>query len=286
MAIRHFFTRRGYLEVDTPLLLPNLIPEEHIDPVRASRGYLQTSPEMCMKRLLAAGYERVFQICKCFRDTERGTLHLPEFTMLEWYRARIDYRGLMEECEELLPWVTRRLGIGNPIPCRGHQVDLTPPWERLSVQEAFRRLSPLSVEEALEREVFDEILTRHIEPHLGSPRPTFLYDYPVALGALARRKAAAPELAERFELYLAGIELANGFSELNDVREQRERFQAAVRFRSAQGKETAPIPERFLQALPCLPESAGIALGVDRLTMVLTDAGSIDQVSSFTPEEL
>jgi elongation factor P--(R)-beta-lysine ligase len=285
-AIRSFFIGRGYLEVETPHRIPTPIPEEHIDAVRSEDWFLHPSPELCMKRLLAAGHPRIFQICRCFRDGERGSRHLPEFTMLEWYRRGTDYRGLMEECEEMISGVAGHLNGRPALRYRNTEISLHPPWERLTVAEAFRRYAPLSAGEALRDDRFDELLAIHIEPHLGKERPTILYDYPAALGSLARLKREAPTLAERFEIYIGGLELANGFSELNDEAEQRRRFLKTQQERRGLGKATHPIPEKFLQDLLCLPDSAGIAFGIDRLAMLFTDAAEIDAVSAWTPEEL
>lgn len=285
-AVREFFLAREYLEVETPLLIPAPAPELHIDAIPAGRGFLHTSPELCMKRMLAAGYERIFQVCRCFRSGERGSGHLPEFTLLEWYRAGTDYRGVMDECEALLRDLARNLSFGEILQYQGRKVDLTPPWPRLTVRDAFQRYAGLSLDDALAAGAFDEILVTRIEPHLGSPKPTFLCDYPSSLAALARTKAGEPDVAERFELYVAGIELANAFSELTDRDEQKRRFELENERRRRLGKEAYPMPDKFLEALPAMPESAGIALGVDRLVMLFCDRRDIDPVVSFTPEEL
>lgn len=285
-ALRRFFLERNFLEMETPLLIPAPAPELHIDAVAAGPWFLQTSPELCMKRLLAAGYSRIFQICKCFRAGERGERHLPEFTMLEWYRAGADYRGLMDDCEALLGAVARETGPGGAIAWQGRRIGLNAPYERLSVREAFARYATIGVAEALRTDCFDELLACEIEPRLGTNAPTFLYDYPVEQGALARVTAGDPRIAERFELYVAGLELANGFSELTDAGEQRRRFEEASRDRRRKGSPVYPMPERFLQALPRMVPSAGIALGVDRLVMLLADRPRIDDVVAFTPESL
>ena len=280
--IRAFFTDAGYLEVYTPHRIPANAPESHIDAIATQGWFLQTSPELCMKRLLAAGYEKIFQICPCWRDEERGHRHLPEFTMLEWYRAGIDYNGLMEECEALLA----ALLPNAELTYQGQRVNTAGPWERLTVDEAFRRHSSISLEQALDTGRFDEIVALEIEPRLGIDRPTFLVEYPACLAALARRKPGKPEVAERFELYILGMELANAFSELTDPLEQRQRFEAEETARRAAGKPPCPSPEKFLDELRAMPQAAGIALGVERLVMLLSDAKSIDEVVAFTPEIL
>jgi lysyl-tRNA synthetase class 2 len=285
-AIRRFFIERDYLEVDTPVRLPAPAPEAHILPEPADDWFLQTSPELAMKRLLAAGSQRIFQICKCFRRAERGTRHLPEFTMLEWYRVGIDYRKLMVECEELCLFLVRELAGGDHLETPAGTVSLLPPWKRLTVADAFARYASLSAEEALAQDLFDEMLVTRVEPQLGRGRPVFLYDYPAALGALACLRPDNPALAERFEIYINGLELANGFSELTDVKEQRQRFEKERRRIEADGRRPGPRPDKFLAALAVMPPAAGIALGVDRLAMLLAGAKTIDEVVTFTPEEL
>jgi elongation factor P--(R)-beta-lysine ligase len=285
-SIRRFFLDQEFLECETPLRIPAPAPESHIDAVASGEWFLQTSPELCMKRLLAAGYPKIFQICKCFRAGERGAFHLPEFTMLEWYRTGTDYRTLMDDCESLIARVAGELGLGGAVSWQGKRVNLSPPWERITVREAFARYAGLSVEEALRRDRFDEIMVCEIEPHLGMERPVFLCEYPAELGALARVNAENPEVAERFELYAAGLELANAFSELTDVAEQRRRFEKASRDRRLKNCPAYPLPERFLAALSRMPPSAGIALGIDRLAMILADQATIDAVVAFTPESL
>jgi lysyl-tRNA synthetase class 2 len=285
-AIRQFFYGRDYLEVETPLRIPAPAPEEHIDAPPSGDWFLQTSPELCMKRLVAAGYSKIFQISKCFREAERGHLHLPEFTLLEWYRQGIDYQVLMQECEELILHVASTLEKGDVLFFREKKIALQIPWKRISVREAFARYSPLSISEALEKACFDEIMACQIEPHLGFDQPVFLYDYPIELGALARGKKTDPAVAERFELYMGGLELANAFSELIDEKEQRLRFEKAQQARRTAGKNIYPMPEPFLKSLITMPESSGIALGVDRLAMIFTDSDTIDEVVTFPPETL
>jgi lysyl-tRNA synthetase class 2 len=286
-CIQAFFIQNEYLEVETPILIPAPAPEVHIDAVPANHDwFLHTSPELCMKRLLAAGYSKIFQICKCFRQGERGDYHLPELTLLEWYRAHTDYQGLMDECEEMVLYVAREMGFGEEIGFRGQTIHLNPPWDRLSVQEAFDAFSSVPMEEALRTDRFDDIMVDEIEPRLNPKKPLFLYDYPVSLASLARAKADEPDRGERFELYMGGLELANAFSELIDVQEQTERFLKDRAKREKMGKVTYPLPKRFLEALPYMPPSAGIALGVDRLVMLLTDAARIDDVVWFTAEAL
>ena len=285
-ALRGFFIDRDYLEVETPIRVPSLAPEAHILPVTSGEWFLHTSPELCMKRLLAAGIPKIFQICKCFRAQERGDRHLPEFTMLEWYVCHADYHHLMAECEALLRHLAVAMGREGVVVWGGQRIELTGDWQRLTVAEAFQRYAPCSVEEALVLDRFDQLLVEYVEPHLGFPSPCFLYDYPASLGALARLSPDDPTVAERFELYVAGLELANGFSELVDPLEQRQRFLAEHELIHGQGRDPGPLPGPFLAELAAMPQAAGIALGVDRLVMLLTGASGIDQVVAFTPEGL
>ncbi|WP_298269332.1 EF-P lysine aminoacylase EpmA [Geobacter sp.] len=284
--IRSFFIDGGYLEVETPLRIPAPAPESHIDPVGADGWFLHTSPEICMKRLMAAGYDRIFQLCHCWRAGERGRLHVPEFTMLEWYRANADYSAIMIECEELVRAVAEKSGFGDKLAFRGRDIDLASPWERITVRDAFDEFGGMTMEKALEEDLFDEVMVERIEPGLGTDRPTFIYDYPASRGALARLKEGDPLVAERFELYIGGVELANAFSELTDPAEQRARFERESAYRESLGHPPIPLPGKFLEELSAMPPSAGIALGVDRLVMILLDAATIDQVVAFTPEEL
>lgn len=288
-AIRVFFWERGFLEVETPLLIPANAPEEYINPVIALPSWqLQTSPEICMKRLLCSGHQKLFQISRCWRAGERGSRHLSEFTMLEWYRSGCDYHALMTDCEELLQYVAAaclpdsRFFVHNASP-----INPFAPWRRISVQDAFLNFGHLDVRDCLTAGLYEEILTAVVEPALaGFDSPVILMDYPVELAALARTKPDNSTLAERFELYVGGLELANGFSELTNPSEQRRRFEEANCSRKNAGQDVLPLPEPFLDALARMPESAGIALGLDRLVMLTAGAASIDEVVAFTPEEL
>ena len=284
--IRDFFNRRDYLEIETPHRIPAPPPESHIEAVASGTWFLHTSPELCMKRMLAAGYEKLFQICRCWREGERGNRHTPEFTLLEWYRAGDDYTALMEECESLIQTLTTALGRGARIRFRDQEIDVVSPWERITVAEAFRCHAGISMKEALERDLFDEIMVQEIEPRLGRGKPTFIYDYPAERAAMARLRREDPSVAERFELYIGGLEIANAFSELTDPEEQRRRFQLEASIRRSLGKTVYPMPDQFLDEMGNMPPSAGAALGVDRLVMVFVDAQTIDEMVAFTPEEL
>lgn len=284
--VRSFFIARGFLEVETPCLMPAPIPEAHIEPLSCGDWVLHPSPELCMKRLLAAGYPRIFQITRCFRFGERGRIHLPEFTILEWYHRDCCYLDLMSDCETLFNHVTIGHSQRSFLTYQGSKISLQAPWERITVRDAFARFAPISLEKALYEGTFDELLVDYIEPQLGLNGPTFLYDYPVESGTLARAKKGDPTAVERFELYIKGIELANGFSELADPAEHRRRFGKIQEERVRCNKTIHPIPEKFLQSLESFPESAGIALGLDRYVMILLDQPSISNAVAFTPDDL
>lgn len=285
-AIRNFFVQRGFLEVETPHRIPVPIPEAHIDVTASGSWVLHPSPEICMKRLMAAGFDQIFQICRCWRDGERGSLHLPEFTMLEWYRTHADYLSIMDDCEALVRCAADAVALKGKIRRQGKTVNLFGAWEKLTVRDAFLRYGGISMQEALQKDLFDEIMVCAIEPQLGLETPTILMEYPLERGSLARKKIGGEGVAERFELYIGGLELANAFSELVDTKEQRARFIEEQTIRAATNKTCYPLPEKFLDDLQAIPPSAGIAFGIDRLIMLLLDVDSIDEVVAFTPEEL
>lgn len=285
-AIRDFFTGANYLEVETPIRCPSLIPEAQIDPVTTEDHFLQASPELCMKRLLSHGFDKIFQICKCFRKNERGVHHLPELTLLEWYTKDATYLDLMDQCQALICFIADRLNLGHQINYQDKQIQLASPWERITIEQAFDTHSDKPLDTALADGSFDEIISFQIEPHLGNTAPTFLYDYPADLASLARLLPDNPDYAQRFEFYMAGVELANGFTELTDPIEQYQRFKKENRIRVSQGKDPIPIPDKFLKDLETMPDAAGIALGLDRLVMIFCNAPSIDAIVTFTPETL
>lgn len=283
-SARVFFGEQGFLEVQTPLLTREVAPEAHIDPIPADGdGSLITSPELYMKRLLAAGYQKLFQITPAFRRGERGRRHHPEFTLLEWYRANADYHALQQDCRALLAAVCRTAGRWEGWAYQGRWLDVRGEWQSTTVREAFLAFAHWDPACDPDQTRFDLNLVEKVEPHLGFPQPCFLKDYPVNQAALARLKSDDPTVAERFELYWAGIELANGFSELTDVREQRLRFEATIEMRRRAGAPPGALPSRFLEAMPNLPPCTGIAFGLDRLVMLLADAASLDEVVAFPP---
>lgn len=282
--IRNFFLDEGFLEVHTPVRTPAPAPELHIDAVACSGWFLCTSPELYMKRLLAAGYQKIFQMAPVFRAGERGALHHPEFMLLEWYRLGADYAVLQADCRELLRTIGHRLGKSDGFHSRGRWLEIGGDWPTLTVREAFRQFAGWEPGSNPDADRFDLDLVEKVEPNLGFPTPAFLLDYPASQAALARLKTHDPTVAERFELYWAGIELANGFSELTEPGEQRERFSEANQARRQAGRAVYPVAESFLQSLHHLQPCAGIALGVDRLVLILADATDLDQVVAFPPE--
>ena len=279
-AIRSFFQEQGFLEVDTPIRQPLVIPEQNIVPVPSGTHFLQSSPELYMKRLLASGCEQIFQICRCFRQGERGRLHLEEFVMLEWYRLDADYMNLMEDCERLFAFLQSEMTACS-FPVR---LDL--PWQRLTVEEAFQQYCSISARHALEQDQFDQLLVEDVEPNLGQATPTFLYDYPLELASLARQKADQSDVAERFELYVSGVELANGFSELTDPDQQRSRFEEEYARMDVTPHGQRKMPELFLKDLDQIDRAAGIAMGLDRLFMLLLGCAHIDEVVAFSAADM
>ncbi|MBI2552189.1 EF-P lysine aminoacylase GenX [Candidatus Uhrbacteria bacterium] len=366
--IREFFILEGFLEAETPILVPAAGQEPYLNPLRtrlwdergkACDAYLITSPEYAHKKLLAAGFDNTFEITRAFRAGEEwGGLHNPEFTMLEWYRSHADYMSIMQDVERLVLHVVDGIRMRqhgkfqipnskfqtNPkselsnhpiIQYQGQSIDLSSPWQRITMAEAWKKYVPgFAPSNSHEREnltalakargykvartdshddIFFKIFLTEIEPNLGYPKPTILYDYPASMASLARLKPSPQpspikgegvkgnppplvggvrggggegQVAERFEVYIAGMELANAFSELTDAQEQRVRFLSEQKLRKNLGKEQIPLDEDFLEAVGHLPPSAGIALGVDRLVMLLTNAKTIEEVLAFPAGEL
>ncbi len=285
-AIRGFFIARGFLEIETPVRIPAPAMELHIDAPPAGPGHwLRTSPELHMKRLLAAGCERIFQMGPCFREGERGARHNPEFTMLEWYRAHSGSDEILEDTEALVRHVAQAARGGTTLMGPGGgTVDLAPPWQVLTVREAFLTWAGWDPVAAYDPDRFDLDLVNRVEPALPRDRPVVLSDYPAAAAALARLKPGDPAVAERWELYIGGLEIANAYGELTDPQVQRARFYACAEARRALGRDVYPLDEAFLGALEAgLPPSGGIALGVDRLVMLLCGAKAIEEVRPFCP---
>ncbi|WP_428030057.1 EF-P lysine aminoacylase EpmA [Ancylobacter sp.] len=311
-ALRGFFAARDFIEVETPILQVSPSNETHLkafatelerpDGSRTPR-YLHTSPEFTAKKLLAAGEERLFTMARVFRNGERTVLHHPEFTMLEWYRAGETYQALMEDCAALLAVTALTVGA-TTFYFGGHACDVTAAPERLTVAEAFSRFAGIDLmasvgegrndrdllwhaaraagirvaEDDVWADVFTRVMVEKIEPHLGITHPTLLCEYPVSEAALARPKPSDLRLAERFELYICGVELANAFGELTDAAEQRRRFIGWMDEKERLYGERYPIDEDFLDALALMPEASGIALGLDRLVMLAAGARRIEDV--------
>jgi len=277
---RTFFREGGFLEVETPVRVPAVAPELNIAPFESEGWFLATSPELYMKRLLAAGYDKLFQFSRCFRKGERGRWHNPEFTLLEWYHTGADYLQMLNDTEKLVTVLASRLGLGVRIRYQNQNIDLTMPWQRITVHEAFTSAAgwgPVTESDPLR---FDTDLVTKVIPSFAG-QPTILLEYPATMASLARLKAGGPGVAERGEVFIAGLEIANAYSELRDYQEQESRFQKEIEHIQKEEGRKAAIPRQFLKALRHLPECGGIALGMDRLVMLLCDAGSIDDVMAF-----
>lgn len=318
-AIRNFFWQEKFLEVETPQLVPLPSMEPYLEVFETTllderrnnyQGFLTSSPEFAMKKLLAGGFENLFQVCKSFRNQEGWSeRHNPEFTILEWYRINSDYTELMTDCENLFQYIANTVFQTTTITFRGHTFDLSQPWERLSVPDAFAKYADIDLETLLSaekllhtaakkgytispettwEEAFNQIFLNEIEPHLGTgPQPTILYDYPAEMAALSRKKEADPRLAERFEFYFAGLEMGNAFSELTDWQEQQRRLEADRAEKQRIGRTLFDIDQDFIEALKMgIPDCAGIAVGVDRVCMVFLNADTIQDVLFFPANQL
>ena len=310
-AVRAWFDEQGFAEVETGILQVSPGNETHLhapctelhraDGVGATR-YLRTSPEFACKKLLAAGEQKIFEFARVFRDRERGDLHLPEFTMLEWYRADTTYDAVMADSIAVIACAAQAIGIGR-LSFRGRVADLFAEPDRLTVADAFERFAGIDLlatiadgngdratlaaaargrvritDDDTWSDIFSKVLVEHVEPNLGQRRLTILFEYPVPEAALARAKPSDPRVAERFEIYACGVELANGFGELTDPREQRKRFTLAMDEKQRRYGERYPLDEDFLDAVGHMPEASGVALGFDRLVMLASGAIRIDQV--------
>src|SRR6476661_1754920 len=310
-AVRAWFDEQGFAEVETGILQVSPGNETHLhaprtelhgaDGARATR-YLRTSPEFACKKLLAAGEQKIFEFARVFRDRERGDLHLPEFTMLEWYRADTAYDAVMADSIAVIARAAQATGI-RQFSFRGRNADPFAEPERLTVAAAFERFAGIDLLATISggegdraalaasarqcvritdddtwSDIFSKVLVEHVEPKLGQGRLTVLFEYPVPEAALSRAKASDPRVAERFEIYACGVELANGFGELTDAGEQRRRFARAMEEKSRRYGERYPLDEEFLAAVGKMPEASGVALGFDRLVMLASGALRIDQV--------
>ena len=317
-ALRAWFDEQGFTEVETSVLQVSPGNETHLhaprtELSRADGGrvtrYLRTSPEFACKKLLAAGEERIFELARVFRDRERGDLHLPEFTMLEWYRANAGYDAVIADTIVVIAHAAQATGIGR-FSFRGRSADPFVEPELLTVAGAFAQFAGIDLLATIDRgegdravlaaaaagkvrisdddtwsDIFSKILVEHVEPKLGQGRLTILFEYPAPEAALARTKPSDPRVAERFEVYACGVELANGFGELTDPNEQRRRFLLAMDEKERRYGERYPLDEEFLAAVAGMPQASGVALGFDRLVMLASGASRIDQVVWTPPSD-
>ena len=277
-SIRNYFYDHGFIEVETPVKIHAPAPEEFIESVRSEDDFLRTSPELAMKVLLSEGMDRIFQIGSCFRANEFGRRHREEFTMLEFYEQGIGYREQALFTAGYIARAAREVLGTTRISYQGNPIDLEK-VEFITVEEAFNRFAGVSTAEAQKNDMFDELMVTKVEPQLGKDGLTFLCDYPANCASLARLRPDDPSVAERWELYIAGLELANAFGELTDPAEQKARFKAALAYRASQGMHAYPEPVEFFAALDRgLPQSSGCAMGLDRLTMIFCDVCDIADV--------
>lgn len=316
-AVRTWFDEQGFTEVESGILQVSPGNETHLHAPRTeltraggerATRYLRTSPEFACKKLLAAGEQKIFELARVFRDRERGDLHLPEFTMLEWYRAEEPYDAVMADSIVITAHAAQATGIGQ-FSFRGKMADPFAEPELLTVAQAFERFAGIDLlatiadgrgdraalaaaatgrvrisDDDTWSDIFSKILVEHVEPKLGQGRLTVLFEYPAPEAALARAKPSDPRVAERFEIYACGVELANGFGELTDAREQRRRFMEAMDEKARRYGERYPLDEDFLAAVGRMPQASGVALGFDRLVMLASGAARIDQVVWTPPE--
>ena len=310
-AVRRFFRGQDFIEVETAILQVSPGNETHLHAPRTVindhdgriiERYLRTSPEFAAKKLLAAGERRIFELARVFRDRERGPLHLTEFTMLEWYRAGEPYETIIADACEVVR-AAAETAAAKRFSFRGKTADVTRQPEYITVAEAFDRFALIDLlatvdgsvgnRDALAQaakasvrvaaddtwsDIFSKVLTEHVEPKLGQGQLTVLYEYPAPESALARIKAGEPRVAERFELYACGVELANGFGELTDAVEQRVRFEESMNEKQRRYGERYPIDDDFIAAVAAMPPASGVALGFDRLVMLCAGASRVDQV--------
>lgn len=282
-AIRGFFAGQDFIEVETPVRVPTPALEPHIDAEPCGDAFLRTSPELHLKRAIAGGCPRIFELGPCFRRGEHGRRHRSEFTMLEWYRADAGYLDVLADTRGLIAHVARTVLGGTRCTYAGHPIELLSFWEVLSVREAYLLHAGWDPFTGYDNDRFDLDMVDLVEPALAREHPVVLKDYPAENAALARiRRDVSPPVAERWELYIGGLELANAYSELVDAGEQRARFDACAAERRAAGRTTYAMDEAFLAALANgMPPCAGVALGVDRLVMLLGDATDIAAVRAF-----
>jgi len=319
--IRDFFKKRGFLEVQTPILIKNVDTAPYIEPFKVQfsddknkhyQGYLITSPEYSLKKLLAQGFGNIFEITKAFRQKEAlGGLHNPEFTILEWYRTQANYRQVMKDTEELVCYLVKKLYHHLYLFYQGKKIDVSLPWPRISVKQAFKKYAQINLDKTKNLNYFKTIIKQkgyridptsggvnwndlfyliflnEIEPQLPKDRAIILYDYPLPQAALAKRKNKKSFYVERFEVYVGGMEIANAFSELTDWREQLKRLKEDQKLRKKLRKEIISIDKSFIRALKSgIPPASGNAVGIDRLEMLLLDIKDIDDLLPFSAKQM
>ncbi|MDQ5883032.1 MAG: lysine aminoacylase GenX [Patescibacteria group bacterium] len=299
--IRQFFKEKGFLEVQTPILVKGMSTEPYLDPIKVEffdeknkkyQGYLITSPEYSLKKLLSQGFTNIFEITKAFRQKEAfGGWHNPEFTILEWYRTKADYRDVMKDTEELVNFLVQQLYHREYFYFQNRKIDVSLPWPSMTIKQAFKKWAGIQIDQKKKIRNFDDwfylVFLNQIEPNLPKNGPLILYDYPLPQAALAKRKSQKSFYAERFEVYLGGVELCNAFSELTDPKEQEQRLKKEQNIRKKLKKEVIPIDKTFLEALKSgLPKTSGNALGIDRLEMLLLDVKDINDLLTFPVKKM
>jgi Truncated, possibly inactive, lysyl-tRNA synthetase (class II) len=280
-AIRAHFDADGFIEVETPVRIPAPANEPHIIPPASGGQFLRASPELQMKRLLALGFKKLCQIGPCFRQGERGALHNPEFTMLEWYRAGADYMALFADLKSFVCAAAEAVCGARAISFRGAEIDLARGWEKITVREAFKMHAGWDPIADFDQARFDHDMALKVEPNLPKDRPLILLDYPAPAASLSRLSPSDSRVAERWEAYIGGVEICNAFGELTDAAEQRRRFEQARAEKLALNEPPLPLDEDFLASLPAMPPASGAALGIDRLALILLDAPAISAVRAF-----
>lgn len=318
-AARRFFDEQGFHEIETPILIAYPPAESYLDVFettllnrqrKGTKAYLSTSPEVPLKKLMVAGIGNCYAITKSFRNMEtQGKLHNPEFTILEFYRVGVDYRAIMEDIEALVASIVRSLKNDSLVLMyQGESIDITPPWERMTVSEAFQKNAHVNFDEFLDEkkareiaqkkgyrveknttweELYNQIFLNEVEPLLGRGKPTILFEFPAAVAALSKKKPGDPRFCERFEFYIAGLELGDAYGELTDWKEQEERFNIELAEVKRLGKTAYDYDHDFIEALKTgLPECSGIAVGIDRLVMLLADVANIADTMFFPAKEL
>ena len=314
-GIRDFFKARGFLEMNTPALVSCAGQEPYLSPFKVSfsddknkkfDGFLITSPEYSLKKMLAAGFDKVFELAKVFRANESfGGTHNPEFTMLEWYRQNSDYKQIMQDTEQLIGFLAKKINGSNIIEYQGQKINIAPPWPKFTVKELFQKYANINLDKAKAlndfkkqarkeykkfsdwNDIFYLVFLNEIEPNLPKDKPVIIYDYPLPQASLAKKKNKNSFYAERFEVYMGGMELANAFSELLDAKEQYARFKEEYSLRKKLKKDAINIDKDLLLALELkIAPTGGIALGVERLEMLLLDVANINDLLPFPANQL